>query len=77
MHGGLPAVRVSANFDAHGSADDLVAKADADDTDAVLGENGRCVLHEGLDPGRVLKGVVPLQFPVSKISLRAVTQVLT
>ena len=39
FHGGLPAVRISADFDAHGSADDLVTKADPDDADAVLGED--------------------------------------
>ena len=39
VHGGLPAVRVSADFDAHGSADDLVTEADPNDADAVLGED--------------------------------------
>ena len=39
VHGGLPAVRISADFDAHGSADDLVTEADPNDADAVLGED--------------------------------------
>ena len=60
MHSGLPAVGVAANFDPHSSPDDLVAEADADDPDAVLGENARRVLYESLDPGRVVKGVVSL-----------------
>jgi len=39
VHGRLPAVRISANFDAHGPANDLVTEADPDDADAVLGED--------------------------------------
>jgi hypothetical protein len=39
VHGGLPAIRISADFDAHGSADDLVTEADPDDADVVLGED--------------------------------------
>ena len=39
VHGGLPAVRISADFDAHGSADDLLTEADPNDADAVLSED--------------------------------------
>jgi hypothetical protein len=60
VNGRLPAVGVPADFDAHSAADDLVAKADADDADAVLGEDLGGVRDEGLDPGRVVEGVVAL-----------------
>jgi hypothetical protein len=39
VHGGLPAVRISADFDAHGSTDDLVTEADSDDANAALSED--------------------------------------
>jgi hypothetical protein len=65
VHGSLPAVRVPANFDAHGASDDLVAETDADDADAVLGEHAGRVLDQRLDPWRVVKGVVSLIVKVS------------
>jgi hypothetical protein len=60
VDGRLPAVGVPADSDAHGAADDLVAEADADDADAVLGQDLGGEGDEGLDPGRVVEGVVSL-----------------
>ena len=76
MHGGLPAIGIAANFDPHGSSDDLMAEADADDADAVLGENARRVLYESLDPGRVVEGVVSLMGCISQYSRRAGRQIV-
>jgi hypothetical protein len=65
VHGRLPAIGISADFDAHGSSNDLVAEADTDDADAVLGEDFGRVFDEGLDPWRVVKRVVSLTGSVS------------
>ena len=71
MHGRLPAVWVPADFDAHGASHDLVAEADADNADAVLGKHAGGVFDQSLDPGRIVKGVVSFAVKVSIGSAKA------
>ena len=70
VHGHLPAVWVLPDFDAHGASNDLVAEANADNADAVLGKYAGGVFDQSLDPGRVVKGVVSLAVKVSICSTR-------
>lgn len=54
----LPALIAAVYFGAHSATDDLVAEADADETDSVLGQDFLNKLDEFYDPGRIVEGVL-------------------